>query len=67
MTEANSESCNREGQNSERSIEDWLPVCVIEDAASAAAEDILEAALRDLFVLPMMTRARWGCSSKTAW
>jgi len=40
ITDANSESWSWDGQNNERSIEDLLPVWVVEDDAGAVAEDM---------------------------
>lgn len=43
ITEANNDSCNLEGEKDDRRIDDLLAVCVAEEAAGLAAEDMFEA------------------------
>lgn len=43
MIEANSESCNREGQKDDLRMEDLAPLCTMEEAAGFAVDDMFEA------------------------
>lgn len=53
MTEANNDSCNLEGEKDDRRIDDLFVVCVVEDIAGLAAEEIFEATPLGFFETPM--------------
>lgn len=53
MTEANNDSCNLEGEKDDVRIDDLLAVCVVEDAAGLAAEEMFEATPFGFFETPM--------------
>lgn len=54
MTDANKDSCNFEGEKDDRRIDDLLAVCVVEEAAGFAVEEMLEATPFGVFDFPMV-------------
>lgn len=52
--EANSESCNREGQKDDFRMEDLAPLCTMEEAAGFAVDDMFEATPLDFLLLPIV-------------
>ena len=54
MTEANNESWKRKGEKEDLRMEDWLAVCVLEEAAGFAIEEKLEVTALVDFLFPIM-------------
>ena len=52
--EANSESCNREGQKDDFRMEDLAPLCTMEEAAGFAVDDMFEATPLEFLLLPIV-------------
>lgn len=64
MTDANRESCNGEGENDDRRIDDLLAVCVVEDAAGFAVEETFDATPFGVFFLPIaVVSSDMGCEA----
>ncbi len=53
MIEANSESWNREGQKDDLKMEDLAPLCMVEEAAGFAVDDMFEATPLGVLLLPI--------------
>ena len=53
MTDANRESCSLEGENDERRIDDRFAVCVVDDTAGFAVEEVFETTPLSFLFFPM--------------